>query len=286
VIQQMPDISKWDRDDDPLTREQVVALYEILGGQISQDALEGFLVVSSRFVDEFGGHRTAELAKIFRTGSLDGQAVLRASLEYICRWVGGMTGYENRYPVTINPSRPAFPLFKIVGIDRLAPQLYRVLSSTATAVPTPEPVVAYVARTGRLPAVPRQRRPVRRSKPRFHWCSYEAWETPETTRVALQILPGWSDCRLRATLPTRSLRRSSYVAFSGDRSDPEDNRLRFYKYFYEPLAQDHSSLSGGGTQIAVDGSPPVDALEQWDDGANCWISVWRRTPKFTESGPG
>ena len=32
---------------------------------------------------------------------------------------------------------------------------------------------------------------------------------------------------------------SSYVAFNGDRQDPQNEMLRFYKYFYEPLAQDH-----------------------------------------------
>ena len=105
----MLDISKWDQDDDPITREQVNMLEKILGECVSEKALEGFLIVSSRFVDEFGGHRTDELARIFKTNSDVGRKVLSHSLEHVCRWNGGMKGYETRYPVTIIPPRPAFP---------------------------------------------------------------------------------------------------------------------------------------------------------------------------------
>lgn len=269
----MPDISKWDTNDDPITREQVEVLHDILDGQLTGEALEGFLVVSSRLVDEFGNHRTAELEKIFRTECPVGREALRLSLEHVCRWVGGIEGYVSRYPVTVIPPRPAFPLFKIIGIHKLADRIYRVLDSRATAYPTREPIKDYVTRTGRLPAVPRQRRPVRRSKPLFHWCSYEAWTSPDETRRALQILPEWSDCRLRVTLPTSHLKRSVYVAFNGDRHDPEDSRLRFYKYFYEPLAQDHLGMQGGGAQLGVEGSPPVSALEEWDDRLQRWETV-------------
>jgi hypothetical protein len=279
MSRQVPDISRWDRENDPLTREQVAVLWELLDGEASEEALEGFLIVASRFIDEFGGHRTAELESIFKTRVEAGKEVLRASLEHVCRWVGGMASYKARYPVTIIPPRPAFPLFKIIGIEKLSPQLYRALSSTATAsAAASEPLKTYVARTGKLPRVPKQRQPVRRSKPRFHWCSYDAWRTPTATREALQILEPWSDCRLRATLPTYGLRDSAYVAFSGDRKDPADSKLRFYKYFYEPLAQDHPALPGGGVQIAVDGSPPVEFLEAWDQRSKRWISIWQRHP--------
>lgn len=246
----------------------------MLAGQLTEEALEGFLIVSSRFVDEFGNHRTGELINIFKTESRAGKEVLRLSLEHACRWVGGMKGYVTRYPVTVIPPRPAFPLFKIIDIHKLADCLYRVLDSKGTVYPTKELIKDYVIRTGRLPAVPRQRHPVRRSKPRFHWCSYEAWADPDTARRALQVLPEWSDCRLRASLPTHNLKRSAYVAFNGDRYDPENSKLRFYKYFYEPLAQDHPILPGGGPQIGVEGSPQVYVLEEWDDRVQRWEPLW------------
>jgi len=273
----MLDISKWDSEDDPITREQVEVLNDILEGQLTAEALEGFLIICSRLVDEFGNHRTGELVEIFKTESSAGKEVLRASLEYVCRWVGGMKGYADRYPVTIIPPRPAFPLFKIIDIHKLANYIYRVLDSRQTVYKTSELTKDYVIRTGRLPALPRQRHPVRRSKPRLHWCSYERWPNPDAARDALQILPEWkTDCKLRVTLPTSSLNRSAYVAFNGDESDPENSRLRFYKYFYEPLAQDHPSLTGGGAQIGVEGSPIVDVLEEWDDGTQRWETLWLR----------
>jgi hypothetical protein len=51
----LPNISRWDHDDDPITRDQVRVLYELLNGEVSELALEGFLIVASRLVDEFGG---------------------------------------------------------------------------------------------------------------------------------------------------------------------------------------------------------------------------------------
>src|ERR1700736_5357563 len=89
------------------------------------------------------------------------------------------------------------------------PFVYRVLDSKALAYPSKESVKDYICRTGKLPAVPVQTRPVRRSKPRFHWCSYDSWSDPSSTREALQIRKEWSDCRLRARLPTRTISRSS-----------------------------------------------------------------------------
>ncbi|QEA40685.1 hypothetical protein FGL86_17455 [Pistricoccus aurantiacus] len=232
------------------------------------------MVVCSRFVDEYGNHRTNELEKIFRTESIEGKFALLHSLEYMQNWVGGMDGYKRQYPVTIIPKRPAFPQLKIVGIESLAKQIYRVLDSNSTAYPSDELIKDYIMRTGRLPAVPKQRRPVRRTKPRYHWCSYEKWEDPESTRDALQILPKWSDCRLRATVLTSNISRSAYVAFNGDKNDPSDASLRFYKYYYEPLAQDHPPLGGGGPQIALEGEPRVEVLEQWDELDCKWQMIW------------
>jgi hypothetical protein len=92
----LPDISRWDHDDDPITRDQVRVLYQLLNGEVSQQALEGFLIVASRLVDEFGGHRTTELSTIFRTHTLTGQKVLHQSLEFVRQWVGGYERYCQR----------------------------------------------------------------------------------------------------------------------------------------------------------------------------------------------
>ncbi|WP_298619361.1 hypothetical protein [uncultured Zoogloea sp.] len=268
-------LTKWHPEDDPLSREQYDVLEGLVGELLTEAAVEGFLIVCSRFVDEFGGHRTAELARIFHTDKLEGKQALIRSLEHMRDWVGGMVGYERDYPVEIIPARPAFPQFRIVGIETLAPCLYRVLDSTRTVSgENKEPFIDFIARTRSLPAVPKQRRPVRRTKPNFHWCSYDAWATPHATREALQILPTWSDCRLRATVLTEDVRRSAYVAFNGDRHDPEDEKLRFYGYYYEPLAQEHPELPGGSVQIALEGGPRVHRLELFDEGAGVWREVF------------
>jgi hypothetical protein len=269
---------------DPISDEQVGVLVALLDGSVSDEELEGFLIVCSRLVDEFGGHRTHELADVFRTSTPEGRDVLRQSLRYMNRWVGGLAGYESRFPVTIVPARPAFPLFKIVGIDRIAPTLFRVLDSHATVGSPGEPVKQFIARTGRLPGVPRQVRPVRRSKPlRFHWCSYNAWESPLITREALQILPEWeSDCSLRVSILASHVSRSTFLTFNGDTdsgaADPDKGRtkrLKFVKYFYEPVAQDHESLPGGGLQVGVAGAPRVSVLEEWSKRQHKWNIVWR-----------
>ena len=75
-------LTKWHSEDDPLTREQVAVLRDLLDGQLTEKALEGFLIVCSRFVDEFGNHRTQELANIFRTSQPEGKMSLLKSLEY------------------------------------------------------------------------------------------------------------------------------------------------------------------------------------------------------------
>jgi len=264
------------REPDPITDEQVRVLLALLGGSVSDEELEGFLIVCSRLVDEFGGHRTHELGDIFRTSTPEGRDVLRQSLRYMNRWVGGLAGYESRFPVTIKPARPAFPLFKIVGIDRIVPTLFRVLDSRAAVHSTGEPVRQFIARTGRLPGVPRQVRPVRRSKPWFHWCSYSAWESPSATRKALQILPEWSDCSLRVSIPASHVSRSTFLAFNGDidRNENRKKRLKFVKYFYEPMVQDHEPLPGGGLQIGVAGASRVSILEEWSKRQHKWNVVW------------
>jgi hypothetical protein len=277
-------------ESDQITDEQVRVLFTLLGSPVWGEELEGFLIVCSRLVDEFGDHRTRELADIFRTSATPaGRDVLRQSLRYMSRWAGGLAGYESRFPVTIIPARPAFPLFKIVGIDRITQTLFRVLDSHTTAGSPGEPIKQFIARTGRLPGVPRQVRPVRRSKPWFHWCSYTAWESPSATREALQILPEWSDCSLRASIPASHVSRSAFLAFNGDRpillpfdEDPDPNKkpdkprlLKFVKYFYEPMTQDHASLPGGGLQIGVAGAPRVSVLEEWSELQHKWNIVWR-----------
>jgi hypothetical protein len=268
---------RWPDPDepDPITDDQVCVLFQLLGGAVSDEELEGFLIVCSRLVDEFGSHRTRELAGIFRTSTPAGREVLRQSLRHMNSWVGGLAGYESRYPVTIDPPRPAYPMFKIIGVDRIAPTLFRVLDSRATVRGTGEPIKEFIARTEHLPSVARQTHPVRRSKPRLHWCCYDAWESPSATLEALQILPKWSDCSLRVSIPASGVSRSTFLAFNGDTEDPDDPRLKFVKYFYEPVAQDHEPLAGGGLQIGVDGRPRVSVMEEWSQGKRKWNIVWQ-----------
>ena len=110
--------TKW--GDDPITAEQVEVLRELLDGEFSDSALEGFLIVSPRFVDEFGAPGTRELQGIFKTETAQGRRSLRKSLEHVFASIGGVEDFETRYPVTIIPPRPAFPMFRILGIEKLA----------------------------------------------------------------------------------------------------------------------------------------------------------------------
>jgi hypothetical protein len=269
-------LKRWYPEDDPITWDQVETLRRLAGDLLTETALEGFLIVGSRLVDEFGRHRTGELSDIFRTHETEGRRALVRSLEHVNEWVGGMEAYVRLYPVTIIPPNPAFPQLKVLGIDTIADRLYRVMDSNALVRGTGELSKDYIRRTGKLPSVPIQAAPVLRSKPVYHWCSYEKWDNPDLTREALQILPEWgNDCRLRATILTSELTDSAFVAFNGDRYDPSDSRLRFYKYFFEPLAQDHPALAGGGIQVGLDGAPPVEVLEEWDDGSGSWKTLWR-----------
>lgn len=182
-------LKKWYPVEDPITEAQVEVVSSLLDGMLTESALEGFLIVCSRFVDEFGNHRTDELANIFQTHRIEGRKALRDSLEYINNWVGGMDAYIRLYPVTIIPPKPAFPQLKIIGIENIASRIYRVLDSKDKVYKTDEPLKNYIQRIGKLPAVARQKRPVRRSKPRYHWCSYEKWDDPESIRERLRILP-------------------------------------------------------------------------------------------------
>jgi len=280
-------LTKWHPEDDPVSREQYDLLESLLGDRLTETAVEGFLIVSPRYVDEFGNHRTAELARVFDTDRAEGKQALLKSLEHLCRWVGGMEAYEREYPVEIVPARPAFPQFRILGIEALSPVLYRVLDSTRTVNrQDQEPLADFIIRTGRLPAVPKQLAPVRRDKADFHWCSYGAWATPLATQEALQILPKWSDCKLRATLKTAAIAQSAYVAFNGDRHRPPngERELQFYNYFYEPIAQDHPGLPGGAVQIAVDGAPPVHTLELFDDRSMSWRVVYEQDRLNRQTG--
>lgn len=122
-------IKKWYPEDDPITEEQVQMLINLLDCDLTEEAFEGFLIVCSRFVTNFGDHRTSELFEIFRTHKPEGRRALLRSLEHLYRWVGGMEGYLKNYPVTIQPPLPAFPQLKIIGIETLEPWLYRVMDS-------------------------------------------------------------------------------------------------------------------------------------------------------------
>lgn len=269
-------LTKWYPDDDPITRDQVETLVLMLKGLLTEKALEGFLIICSRLVDEFGNHRTEELSKIFKTHKSEGRRALVRSLEHVNEWVGGMEAYERLYPVTIKPPNPAFPQLKIIGIETIEECLYRIMDSDALVRGESESTKGYIQRTGKLPLVPIQARPVLRSKPVYHWCSYEKWDSPEITRDALQILPEWkNNCQLRATILTSNVANSAFMAFNGDREDPSNSELRFYKYFFEPLAQDHPALAGGGPQIGLEGEPLVETLEEWDESSKTWNALWR-----------
>jgi hypothetical protein len=97
---------------------------------------------------------------------------------------------------------------------------------------------------------------------------------PEETSQALQILPEWSDCSIRATIRTTSIVDSSFVAYSVDPNDPGTKGLTFHGYFFEGVTQDHDEapyiLPGAAVQICVYGAPRVESLEEWDDALQAW----------------
>ena len=68
ALARVPELTHGDPSQhDPMLEEQIHVLVTLLGGPVSDAELEGFLIVCSRLVDEFGGHRTDELADVFRT---------------------------------------------------------------------------------------------------------------------------------------------------------------------------------------------------------------------------
>lgn len=279
-------MDSFDFVNDPITASQVGILAALLGDQWSEQARDGFLIVSGRFVDHTGGDRTDELARLFQTQSAAGRVALRASLERLLDVVGSLEQYEQDYPVLINDpvhgSTPVFPQVPVLGIEELTPHLYRVMDSRAVAYETGEPMRDFVSRTGALPHLPALSGLVLRAKPRIHWCAYARYDSPSATRDALQILPEYhNDCALRATLPTKGLEGSVYVAYNGDTAYPDqrpDEQAGFVGYYVEPETQDHTALPGGGLQVGVVGGPKVVLLEEWVGSQNCWTTVW---PKNT-----
>lgn len=123
----------FDFTNDPLTAAQVETLVSLLGEQWSEKARNGFLVTSGRFVDEFGGDRTEELGVLYKTDLLPGRVALRCSLEALLDSVGSLTQFERDFPVLINdPERGSlgvFPQLPILGIEKIASKLFRVMLS-------------------------------------------------------------------------------------------------------------------------------------------------------------
>jgi len=261
-------------EEDPIIKEQIEVLYEILGDDIDDEIMQGFLIVCSRLVDNYGNHRTRELEKIFRTNTDDGKDCLKNSLKALSKSLGTYENYAFSYPVSIIPPNPIFPMLKMVGIENITKSVYRALDSKSKIRNSGELVEKYIMRTGKLPCAAPPKDPVLRSKPKFvHWCSYVKLPTPSDIQEGLQILPEWSDCKLRATIHSKNITDNTYMAYNGDRHDPNDKSLGFYGYFFELLTQDHPPLSGGEVQIKVFGEPMVAKLEKWCDKDNCWSMV-------------
>ena len=68
------------KENDPITVEQVQILSDILGETIEGDLLEGFLIMCSRLVDNYGNHRTIELEYIFQTHRYEGKRCLKKTI--------------------------------------------------------------------------------------------------------------------------------------------------------------------------------------------------------------
>ncbi len=58
-----------------------------------------------------------------------------------------MDMYKKLYPVTIIPPKPAFPQLKIIGIENIETNIYRVLDSNGRAYPTDESLRDFICRT-------------------------------------------------------------------------------------------------------------------------------------------
>jgi hypothetical protein len=261
-------------DEAEFENEQLRIVEGLVGTSLAPAEIEGFRIVYPRFIDRFGGTRLPDLQHVFRTDVPTGRAALAESLRRVAETLGSYDAFAARYPVTIIPPRPAYPLFPIAGIATFQASVYRVLSSTRPAA------ITHIRNTGRLLPIPHPTEPVLRSVPRGHWCAYDAWSSPDETRRALQILPEWSDCRARARLATTDIEGSAFVAYAVDPNDPETRGLTFHGYFYEGLAQDHDDAPydypGQAVQICVFGDPPVQVLEEWQDESGTWEVTWSR----------
>ncbi len=278
----------FDYVNDPLTAGQIATLITLLQEEWSGKARDGFLVVSGRFIDETGTDRTEELKPLFHTARREGRLALRQSLEALFDAAGSLEQFEKDFPVYINDpvhgSLGVFPQLPILGITALETNVYRLFDSGLKVYksPTGELVRDHITRMGSLPPMPPPPGLILRHKPRMYWCSFELYESPTASRVALQILESWnSDCKLRATLPTAALEGTAFVSYSGVNEYPPDvinlskNPPAFAGYNVEVTASDHPELSGGGLQIGVVGEPPVTMLEEWQEHRKEWIVVWR-----------
>jgi hypothetical protein len=278
----------FDYVNDPLTANQVAILERLLQGEWSEKARDGFLIVSGRFIDETGTDRTEELRRLFHTDFEEGRSSLRRSLEALFDAAGSLVQFEKNFPVFINDpeygSLGVFPQLPILGISKLATNLYRVFDSRGLVYKsaTGELVRDYIVRTGMLPLMPIPSSPFLRKKPATYWCSFEKYTSPTASREALQILEKWSsDCKLRATLPTAGLEGLAFVSYSGVTDYPSylvnlsQNPPAFAGYNVEPVASDHPELPGGGLQIGVVGEPHVSTLEQWSDDRDEWSVIWQ-----------
>ena len=261
-------------DEAEFENEQLLIVEELAGRSLTPAELEGFRIVYPRFIDRFGGTRLPELQKVFRTHLPAGRAALTASLQCVAERLGSYDEFAAKYPVTIIPPLPAYPLFPILNIATFQTDVYRVLSSTNLRALT------HIRETGRLAPIPPPTEPVLRSVPRGHWCAYERWSSPDETRRALQILPEWSDCRARARLASSDIEGGAFVAYAVDPNDPETRGLAFHGYFYEGLTQDHDDAPfdypGQAVQVCVFGDPPVQVLEEWRADSATWKVTWSR----------
>lgn len=256
--------------DDPIQDEQLQIVEGLLQRNLSASEFEGFLIVNPRFVDRFGGSRIAELGRVYHTDRAEGRKALAQSLTWVATVLGSYEEYAKAYPVTIIPPSPAYPLLPIIGLETVQQEVFRVLDRRKGAI------LDHVKKTGRLPPIPKPAEPVLRTKPRAHWCAYDAWPTPEDTRKALQILPDWSDCEARATVDTLAIADLAFVAYSLDPNDPGTKGLTFHGYFFEGVAQDHDELAyeGNAVQICVYGEPAVKCLEEWNASDGRWQVTW------------
>ena len=280
-------MNAFDYENDPITKEQVAALHQLLGDEWSDSARDGFLVISGRFIDETSTDRTLELASLFQTQLPSGRRVLRQSLEALFEHVGSLERFEQDFPVYINDpvygSLGVFPQLPIIGIRHIYSKLYRLFDTNAVVYGSApaESVKDYIIRTGRLPLLAPFPNWILREKSRIYWCSNQEFSSPDVAREALQILTSWkSDCRIRATLPASSLEGLVFVAYSGVYEYPayvtnlSKNGDAFAGYNIEIVASDHPEMTGGGLQVGVVGEPPVARLEQWSDVDSTWTLLW------------